>query len=142
VPSSTPLYRGRPWVYEHNFYKVNINDITIEDDEIGINRNLIPKSAYNCIPFYQRNTQLVSLVLFDKHTRACLYIYLNDHYCDRYGLTLTAEQHCVTRDFPAIAAILEHFKNIWHTHDGGNPDDFIEWCKKNNKDHLLDQMKY
>jgi len=143
VPSRTPLYERKPWMFEYNFHPIEIDKITIDEAEekIGILRNILPKEASNCIPEFYRDEILIPLVLFNKETGAHLFICLEDPYCSSFGLTFRAEQHCVTRDFPALADIIESYKSNWHVHDGGSPLDFIEWCTKEKREFVIQQKE-
>jgi len=82
------------------------------------------------------------VVLCNQKTGAYLRIALGDGYCSREGLTFKAEQHCVERDFIALAKIIEHYDSIWHTHDGGSPNIFEEWCIRNGYKHILENFDY
>ena len=82
------------------------------------------------------------VVLYNEKTGAYLRIALGDGYCSRECLTFKAEQHCVERDFIALAKIIEHYDSIWHTHDGGSPNAFEEWCVENGYRHILGNFDY
>jgi len=141
VPSKTPLYQKKQWIFVYNFHPIEIDKITIDEAEerVGILRNILPKEAYNCISEIYRDEILIPLVLFNKNTGAHLYVSLGDAYCSSFGLTFQAEQHCVTRDFPALADIIESYKSNWHVHDGGSSEDFIEWCTKEKREFVIQQ---
>jgi hypothetical protein len=135
------------------YSKVNIDKIQVKNDAKGkdsrigispedidfpdiIKSNLIFKNLigleiewakYDLCDSYN----LIDIQLENKETHAHLDIRMGDGYSAYKELTMRAEQHCVTADFPALARIIRFFKSGWETYDGGSSENFKEWCEEN-----------
>lgn len=121
--------------FRHLFIPVDANELTITNNTIGIDPKRLPILV-------EEMSELYTVCLYNRKTGAYLRITMGDGYCDRECLTFEAEQHCCTPDFPALAKIIEHYNSIWHTHDGGSPDDFEQWCEENGYPHLIKNFDY
>lgn len=71
------------------------------------------------------------IVLANKDRSDYLYLQFGDFYCDNTSLTLRAQEHVCNGEFEPLAKTIRALGTKWHTHDGGSPINFEEWCEKN-----------
>ena len=122
-----------------NSYVANIDEIVVDQDEIGIKKsNLSSSIITKHVPKWHINDKIIPVILFNPNNlNIYLYINLKDGYCYNEGLTVQCTQHCCSSEFPVFAEIIETFGSYYHAHDGGSTGDFEDWCNDNNKEHLM-----
>lgn len=79
---------------------------------------------------YQLKEGLAEVHLVKEQCIHPLTIYSKD-WEDIEGPVLSALQHCYTPHFKPLAEVIRYYKVPWWT-SGGTPNDFIDWCRKNN----------
>lgn len=116
------------------FKKANIDKIVFSSEkDRSLRFSEIKKTKYRIIDeILDGKIKEQFLVLAKPDLSDHLYFTMGDGYCSNKGLTLSAQQHCCIGEFEPLAKIIRKKNTRWHTHDGGSPNDFEEWCYQNN----------
>jgi hypothetical protein len=105
-------------------YGAGIREVTKHGGWYRLDKHSPKHLPLGLIPY--REPIVTQNILYNDEIR----IRRTDGYC-KIGPVLMAFQHCYTPHFEPLAKVVRSMNTDWHTEDGGSPEDFYEWCRRN-----------